>query len=620
MLIFTFCFINYLFGLNDWLFEWISNAYSKLLYNYKTNNLQVILTISAASLVYSILIGFSAFILIPKIFHYKFMRLVTGVVLLAIFFVIYLFIVNYVMNQSFYYKPVGEIHFYLGILCFIFFQLFILYGLCLIGIGPSTINKVKSRNTWMLLFFLTILLIASTVYIKPESNRLKAFLDTQLFINKHFDNRWLNPLFGIKQKQYYSNTAASYCKISNTKPDYKMLNDDPPNIFIISFDALRADVASDGSLTPHLNDFYKGAHYFVNNYSHGTHTPSSISSINTSKYFADIISANEDTLASILSENGYKTMLFIGKLLYNRHFIMDMAFIDGKTLDSPIVKGIQIRKEVEENDIKSDLFIFNKCCRQIEIEHKFNYPLFVWFHIYNIHETPISFMYKSIISKEPFKKEYLRRVKLADQMFGDYIHFLKDNNLYDKSMIIVFSDHGDEIKDHGGFYHTFSLYNELIKVPLAIKLPYQKEGKQYFETVSSIDIMPTVLDYLKISLKKTNLCGESLLPLINNRDNPHKLPVSAFYRAYKYFSPKAKHIKGAVQMSSDPKIFNVRKLYKYSIVSSDNEWKLIETLSPHYFELYNLNTDPEERINLADEKPDIVKDLKIKLHKQIRTD
>ena len=78
---------------------------------------------------------------------------------------------------------------------------------------------------------------------------------------------------------------------------------------------------------------------------------------------------------------------------------------------------------------------------------------------------------------------------------------LKKNNLLDKTIIVITSDHGEEFKEHGGLLHGETLYEEMVKVPLIIYLPGKKSGKRISSQVSIIDIMPTILG--KIGIKKT---------------------------------------------------------------------------------------------------------------------
>ena len=87
--------------------------------------------------------------------------------------------------------------------------------------------------------------------------------------------------------------------------------------------------------------------------------------------------------------------------------------------------------------------------------------------------------------------------------------------LMDKTIFVLTSDHGTEFHEHKRFDHGFSLYDELIHVPLIIKLPKQKAGKVIKDQVSSIDVMPTILDLLDVKCRKkpkTSCAAPALSP------------------------------------------------------------------------------------------------------------
>ncbi|HDT11209.1 MAG TPA: hypothetical protein ENN58_00575, partial [bacterium] len=89
------------------------------------------------------------------------------------------------------------------------------------------------------------------------------------------------------------------------------------------------------------------------------------------------------------------------------------------------------------------------------------------------------------------------------------------------------SDHGEEFYDHGGWLHSRTLYNELIRVPLIIKFPSSKyKGTKVKPKVRLIDIMPTVLELYSIKYPKDSLDGESLLSLISGSETADRSFIS----------------------------------------------------------------------------------------------
>jgi arylsulfatase A-like enzyme len=100
--------------------------------------------------------------------------------------------------------------------------------------------------------------------------------------------------------------------------------------------------------------------------------------------------------------------------------------------------------------------------------------------------------------------------------------YLKEEGLYDESLIIVTSDHGEEFADHGGWAHFHTLYNELLHVPLIIKYPsfLADANRQRIESVTGlIDVVPTIRDVLAAHWSAAGFRGRSLLRPELERDD-----------------------------------------------------------------------------------------------------
>ena len=92
------------------------------------------------------------------------------------------------------------------------------------------------------------------------------------------------------------------------------------------------------------------------------------------------------------------------------------------------------------------------------------------------------------------REVYDGEISYWDTQFGALVERLKQRGLYDDMTIVVTSDHGEEFMDHGGYWHGTTLYDEMIRVPLVVKLPgSERAGTTAAEWVQSIDIMPTLL-------------------------------------------------------------------------------------------------------------------------------
>jgi arylsulfatase A-like enzyme len=151
------------------------------------------------------------------------------------------------------------------------------------------------------------------------------------------------------------------------------------------------------------------------------------------------------------------------------------------------------------------------------------------------------------------------------EIIGPVIRKLKESNLYKKTIIIICSDHGEEFGEHGRLGHGETLYEEVIYVPLIIKVPWIKRGQRIRELTQTVDITPTILDLVDIPIPSPSQ-GKSLLPLINRENNQA-------FREY---------------------VFGHLPNEKLSIRSKD--WKYILNQDGSK-ELYHLESDPEEERN-----------------------
>lgn len=120
-------------------------------------------------------------------------------------------------------------------------------------------------------------------------------------------------------------------------------------------------------------------------------------------------------------------------------------------------------------------------------------------------------------------------VAKVDYALEELFNFLKEQGLYDKSIIIITADHGEALGEHGRYEHV-DVYEHTARIPLIIKFPNNMHaGKRVSSLVSLEDIVPTILHYLKID--NNNLDGISLLGEIErNSGNPRKIFVQNQYQ------------------------------------------------------------------------------------------
>jgi arylsulfatase A-like enzyme len=188
-------------------------------------------------------------------------------------------------------------------------------------------------------------------------------------------------------------------------------------------------------------------------------------------------------------------------------------------------------------------------------------------------------------------------VRAADAWIGRFLQALKREGLYDRSLIVVTSDHGEQLGEKPGeeggnerdgrFYnaHGHTLYDEMLRVPLIVKLPGQhRAGTRIRQLSRTIDVMPTILDVLGIEVDVRKLQGASLRLLWEGRERSEREALSE-----------------SLSTPREGKSLQ-RGRYKY-ILSVDADTVAERGRSfiperPAAAELYDLTADPEERHNL----------------------
>ena len=176
-----------------------------------------------------------------------------------------------------------------------------------------------------------------------------------------------------------------------------------------------------------------------------------------------------------------------------------------------------------------------------------------------------------------FKSEYDAGIRTFDDKVKNLVEILREHKLFENSIIIFTSDHGESFGEHGNFFHS-EPYQVETAVPLFIKIPGQKPIK-IKDNVYSVDILPTVLDVLGIK-PSNEFDGRSLKELFSN-GSVKKIP---WILGVGYFS----------ETISDGK-------YKLNVFRKKDP------------ELYNFESDPWEINNLSFNKPDLLKTFQRKL-------
>ncbi len=226
------------------------------------------------------------------------------------------------------------------------------------------------------------------------------------------------------------------------------------------------------------------------------------------------------TLAEILRHNGYHTAAFVSSFVLNSMWGLDRGF---EFYDD------QVRPDTTQ---KKDLFLLERSGDQTVdrlldwLNHNTGKPFFVWLHLYDAHSP--------YYSPEAFHSRYPGRpydgaIAFDDEQVGRIIARLRALDIYDTTLVVLLSDHGESLGEHGESEHGFFVYNATLRVPLILKLPRtvgavrepKKTGRSggtaggrvVSEPVALVDVTPTVGTVAKLRAEEMrSFQGRSLLP------------------------------------------------------------------------------------------------------------
>ena len=204
-------------------------------------------------------------------------------------------------------------------------------------------------------------------------------------------------------------------------------------------------------------------------------------------------------------------------------------------------------------------------------------------HILSEGETPETL--------EQERKKYDQYIANVDFEFGRLLDHLEQTGALDNSYLIVTSDHGELLERGVKGHMTPLLYEPLIRVPLIISSPGQKEGKEIHSPTACVDLLPTLLH--AVGREIPAWAEGNLLPGLGSEEDPE--------REIYLLEAKSNPAFGKLSKST----FALRK-GKYKIIMYHG----VEAFGKDVFELYDLESDPEELTDLYESEPILAQELK----------
>ncbi len=302
-------------------------------------------------------------------------------------------------------------------------------------------------------------------------------------------------------------------------------------IILVSIDTLRADrlpAYGYGKIqTPAIDELARNGVVFDNCYTHVPLTLPAHTSLFTGllppvhgvrNNIGFRLGAGAKTLATELKRAGYSTGGAVSASVLRSTTGISQGFDwfdDDLKRTSPDVPDTEIQRDGMETLDRALSWLAGQA-KPSGFMAEAKGPVFLFVHFYEPH-TPYS------PPKRFWRQDrapYDGEVAYVDEIVGSLFAGLRRLDLYDPSLIILLSDHGEALGDHGEADHGVFLYREVMHVPLVIKLPGQKSGGRRVQApVQLIDIVPTVMDWAGLP-QDMQRKGTSLVPALRGEGVP----------------------------------------------------------------------------------------------------
>jgi len=261
---------------------------------------------------------------------------------------------------------------------------------------------------------------------------------------------------------------------------------------------------------------------------------------------------------------------------------------------------------------------------------------------YKYHKPPSIYEKENLseLDRKQIEGLYNGAVRSVDDAIGKIIKFLEKEKLLNKTIIIVTSDHGENLYENGwGIGHGEHLYGDnVLNVPLVICNPFKNYPKRKIDVlVRDVDLMPTILEMLNLPCPE-KIDGVSLLPLLEGEKETLDLVVYAETGIWFSDIAQGPYQKKRIMYPDITGISKIDFTYNLEIVIKDEYCNLINvakhrmirtptykliympTCSGIIYELYDLKNDPRERKNIFQKYPQVANELRRKLFQWISED
>jgi len=368
------------------------------------------------------------------------------------------------------------------------------------------------------------------------------------------------------------------------------------SLVLITVDTLRADhvgcYGATAPATPGMDRLARSGTLFADVEAVMPITLPAHASIMTGRYpvahgarhnVAYVLPEEEKTLAEVLREKGFRTGGFVGAFPVTARFGMAQGFevFDEAFTSSGALKAAKgdVERPAGEVD-RAAIPWLQRTAASGE-------PFFLWIHYFDPHapyEPPEHLA--RLYEQSPYSGE----VAAVDEAVATLLDALEKTGAADRTAVVLVSDHGEALGDHGEATHGYFLYQTTTHVPMMMRIPWMTGSpKQVEQVVSQVDILPTALDLLGVPPPE-GVQGRSLKPLLEGGSLPDRPVLGDCIAPW-------------VEFRFSP-LRSVR----------DGRWKYIEAPKP---ELYDETADPKEVRNLVSGEPAEATRLRDLLHAEL---
>ncbi len=363
-----------------------------------------------------------------------------------------------------------------------------------------------------------------------------------------------------------------------------------PNILLITLDTTRADrLGCYGYLpasTPNLDAVAQRGVLFERAYAPAPMTSPSHASMFTGLWPPEhgvftngqvTVDDSLSTVAEVLSEQGYDTAAFVAAFVLQEKFGFQQGF---NVFDDDLSKAAADIDVLHQ--YRDGRYVIDSAVNWLERRERKEdqSPFFCWVHLYDAHDPYLD--HPEEFGDKFSERKYDGELSYVDLQVGKLLQKLELSGLSKNTVIVVVGDHGESLGEHGEETHGYMLHDSTLRVPLIISNPNAAGVARRIESpVTIVSLFPTLLEMGGIKPPSAQ-ATQSLASAFNNSEIPPQFCYSQTDEPYlqAFWSP----LRGV----------------------TNERWRYVRSTKP---ELYDLQADPKELNNLAENQPDTVLEL-----------